>query len=254
MDTRELRQGGALWKAARMALCDITASELVEILGVLTWRPRKDIYLKLAMGQPKEHSHETRMRMAWGTRCEAGIRDAAIACFFSPYFGYDKASQTGLHIRSTLTGNLVLGASPDGLLGRDALLEIKASCPKPGMADETDVVMAVPYYDVPQCLAQMFVCGRNELYYVRHNGICRMAVFRLEFDQATWEYIEKVVNAFFVDHVRPRKPPGRNMDRMRTVKVLQDYVVKHTEPMGDFDYRPEVSFEQHWAEASNSEQ
>jgi len=117
------------WHAARLGR--ITASRIADVMaktktGYSTSRANymTELLLERLTGKPTEHF--TSSAMQWGVDTEPQARTA-----YEFYIGVDVV-ETGFHIHPTIAQ---AGASPDGLVGDDGLVEIK--CPNSSTHLET---------------------------------------------------------------------------------------------------------------------
>jgi len=153
MDYKNIEQGTDAWKAIRLG--KVTASRVKDILaktktGVSASRANylSDLVVERRTGMPANDFKNEYMQ--WGTETEPKAREA-----------YELA-----------TGELVTeiafvdhpeipmaGASPDGLVGTDGLIEIK--CPSTKTHIETLMDDKVPNQYIPQMQWQMACTGRK---------------------------------------------------------------------------------------------
>lgn len=91
----------------------------------------------------------------------------------------------------------LLGYSPDGLVGDDGLIEIKAPRPKGHL--RSILRDEVPSYYMAQLQAGLFVSGREWIDYVSYSGGMPMFVKRVEPDQRWFDAIKAAVVAFEKD-------------------------------------------------------
>lgn len=146
-----MEQRSEEWFAARIG--KITASSVAAILGIDKNRDREDVMRDMVRehhGYPREF--QGNIATQWGVTHEA----EAIADF-QWTMGIDVVS-TGFWVHPVETW---LGASPDGLIGDDEILEVK--CPFGIRNDAEPVFKTVrdqPHYEA-QMQIQMFVTGRK---------------------------------------------------------------------------------------------
>lgn len=131
------------WLTARER--KITASLAAACLGLDPYRSAKAAWREIT-GQKTDaerDEYRTNRHMQWGVQFEAAARNdyEAITGNF--------VEETGFWVHPTLPW---LGASPDGLIGHDGLVEVK--CP-------TDAPGRVPINHRIQCLIQLAVTGRQ---------------------------------------------------------------------------------------------
>lgn len=146
-------QGDAEWIAARLG--KVTASRVADILAKTRtgWGSSRANYMgelicERLTGRPAEKF--TNGPMQWGSEKEAEARDAYA-------WRMDTAvEQVGFvqHSRIPMTG-----ASPDGLIGHDGMVEIKA----PNSATHIDVLLSgkIPEKYITQMMWQMSCCERQ---------------------------------------------------------------------------------------------
>ena len=134
----------------------------------------------------------TNAAMAWGTETEPQARAAY-------EFLTDRAvTETGFVLHPTLAD---FGASPDGLVGDDGLLEIK--CPNTATHIETLLNEAVPGKYITQMQAQMACTGRAWCDFVsfdpRLPGDLQLWVKRVDRDAAFITEMESEIRAFLTE-------------------------------------------------------
>lgn len=181
-------QGSDGWKAERAGR--ITASVAAGCLGLHPHMSRQEAYRRVV----GEHVDVDNPFMIYGREQEPRARDA-----------YEV--ETGLFV--DVTGFHVhplhpwLGASPDGLIGTDGLLEIKCSGKLP---------TTVPVYHRIQCLVQLAVTGRAWCDYCCWvNG--ETFIQRIH-PQGIAGLVRKL-ERFYHDHVLTHTPPPRRKPRRR---------------------------------------
>lgn len=132
----ELKQGSPEWFEAREGR--ITGSRVGAILGVSPYKTKQATLRDMVAEALGERDDFDNPAMKWGRDNE----DKARHIYEFLYIGIDKVEQTGFW-----THHKFLGASPDGLVGDDGLVEIK--CPY-GLRDEPhphfDSVDDLPHY------------------------------------------------------------------------------------------------------------
>jgi hypothetical protein len=93
------------------------------------------------------------------------------------------------------------GASPDGIIGQDGLIEIK--CPQTSTHIETLLGKAVPGRYVAQMQWQLACTGRQWCDFVSYDprlpGHLQLAVYRMERDPAHIEDLNRAVGEFLAE-------------------------------------------------------
>lgn len=188
-DTRLLEQGTDEWKAARLGC--VTASNITEVLskgvGRETYK-RKLVAERLTMQAGESFSNAA---MEWGTAQEPFAR---IAYEVSSGTFVDK---TGFHLHDTIAW---LGASPDGLIGEDGLIEIK--CPNTATHLEYwfDGEAPAKYHKQIQC--QLWVTKRSWCDFVSYDprlDINKLFVVRVERDNKLIDKMQSEANVFLAE-------------------------------------------------------
>jgi putative phage-type endonuclease len=154
MKTVEVQQGTAEWKAARAGM--ITASRICDVIAKIKSgeaASRRDYKAQLVVerltGLPAEDGY-TNAAMQWGNEQEPFAR---AAYEFKYGVMVDQVGFVGHPIVVTA------GASPDGLVNEDGLVEIK--CPKTATHLQYILDGRVPAQYVPQMQWQMECTGRD---------------------------------------------------------------------------------------------
>jgi len=185
VNTIEVKQGSPEWLALRAG--KITASRLADVMSVIKSgeaASRKDYRAQIAVetltGLPME-SGFCSAEMAWGVVNEKFARAA-----------YEVATdqfvdQVGFALHPLIER---AGASPDGLVGVDGLLEIK--CPKSSTHLDYIVANEVPEKYKLQMLWQMDCCTRQWCDFV-------------SFDPRMPEHLQLFVKRFEIDNERIAK-------------------------------------------------
>lgn len=131
----------------------------------------------------------TNAAMAWGTETEPQARAAYEFLTDNPVV------ETGFVLHPALAD---FGASPDGLVGADGLVEIK--CPNSATHIDTLLTETVPGKYITQMQAQMACTGRSWCDFVsfdpRLNGDLQMWVKRVHRDEAFIADMESEIAAF----------------------------------------------------------
>ena len=152
MNTHEVTQGSEAWFAQRLG--KVTASRLADVMakvksGEAASRAtyRAELVAERLTGKAAEGF--TNAAMKWGTECEPLARAA-----YEAEYGL-LVAETGMvtHPRISMSG-----ASPDGLVSIDGLIEIK--CPETKAHIDTILNGEAPAKYVPQMQWQMACTGR----------------------------------------------------------------------------------------------
>jgi putative phage-type endonuclease len=185
-------QRTAEWFAARLGKA--TASKIADIIATTKSGPsasRKNYAAQLVAerltGVPAETF--TNGAMQWGTDTEAEARDAY------RQHTLNEVKECGFIDHPTIA---MSGASPDGLIGDDGLLELK--CPNTATHIETLLGKAVPSKYVTQMMWQMACTGRQwcdfASYDPRLPQSMRLFVIKLHRDDAMIAELEQAVVKF----------------------------------------------------------
>ena len=196
MKILEIAQGTPEWLAARAGR--VTASRIPDVMAKIktgeaaTRRDyRAQIIAEILTGQPQGDTF-TNEAMRWGTEQEPFARAA-----------YEMASgfmvdQVGFVIHPTIDR---AGASPDGIVDMDGLVEIK--CPKTATHIQYRLDKAVPTQYQPQMLWQMACTGAAWCDFVsfdpRLPDDLQLFVVRFNRDQARIDAMEAEVIAFLAE-------------------------------------------------------
>ena len=175
-----LLQGTPEWLQARCGR--VTASRVGDVIARTKtgWAAARATYMGQLLaerltGQPQEAFVTPAMR--WGSECE----DQARAAY--EYWTDQDVASVGFVSHPTIT---MSGASPDGLVGDDGLLEIK--CPTTVTHIDTLVGDEVPLKHVPQIQWQLACAGRAWCDFVcfdpRMPESLRIFIRRVERDEA----------------------------------------------------------------------
>ncbi len=140
------------WFAARMG--KVTASRMADVMartksgyGAGRANYMAELICERLTGASAERF--TNAAMQWGTDVEPQARAAY------EFLTDATVSETGFHLHPAICD---LGASPDGLVGNDGLLEIK--CPNTGTHLDTLIGETIPQKYVLQMHTQMLCTGR----------------------------------------------------------------------------------------------
>lgn len=149
----EIVQGTEAWHAARLG--KVTASRVADMMARTKTGPsasrknyRAELVLERLTGQRLDGY--TNAAMQWGTETEPQARAAY------EFLTDRTVAEIGFVVHPTIAD---LGASPDGLVGDDGLLEIK--CPNPATHLELIETGAIPDKYIKQMQTQMACTGRN---------------------------------------------------------------------------------------------
>jgi putative phage-type endonuclease len=191
----ECEQGTQAWVAARLGR--VTASRVADVVaktksgyGASRQNYMAELIAERLTGVPAEKY--TNAAMAWGTEKEPDARAAyeLIADVEVVQVGFVE------HPRIAMAG-----ASPDGLIGEDGLLEIK--CPNTSTHIDTLLSGAVPGKYVTQMLWQMSCTGRAYGDFVSYDprlpGSMSLFVRRVDRDDARIAELEGEVSAFLAE-------------------------------------------------------
>jgi putative phage-type endonuclease len=148
-----IEQGSAEWFSARLGCA--TASRIVDIMAKTKTGPSasRTSYAAQLVAERLTGNVEpsfSNAAMAWGTATEPQARNA-----YSYWHDVD-VSEVGFILHPTIAQS---GASPDGLIGLDGLLEIKA----PNTSTHVDTLLrgTVPAKYMPQLQWQLSCTGRQ---------------------------------------------------------------------------------------------
>jgi len=141
------------WFAARLG--KVTASRVADVIaktktGPSASRENYSTQLVLERLTNKQAESYTNAAMQWGTETEPMARQA-----YELKRGLF-VNETGFVDHPTIE---MSGASPDGLVGMDGLIEVK--CPNSATHMETMLTQKVPAKYIPQMMWQMACTGRN---------------------------------------------------------------------------------------------
>jgi len=208
------------WFAARTG--KITASSVGAILGIDPNRNREDVMRDMVReyhGVPREF--QGNIATQWGVIHEVEAREE-----FQYGMGVE-VIPTGLWVHPVETW---LGASPDGLVGDDALIEIK--CPfgirllaEPAFKSATDQ----PHY-MAQMQIQMFVTGRKSCHFYQwtpHGHLWQ----NVEYDQSAIDDILPKLREFYDRYLHEvqanpeiyLEPKRKVIDTPRAIQLVAEY-------------------------------
>lgn len=193
-------QGGILWDAARAA-CAWTATKPASWLGVHPYDSRAEGW-RQCKGLSKRDPNA--WPLVYGRAMEPLIREQVLTRLKEEKIMLEKFEETGLWI-SEICG-LTYGASPDGLIDDDMVLEIKASIP-PQNGQYKEPVDRIPNQDVVQIHYQMATTQRPETIYARYNGVDKISVLEADFSGDLFELFLKGTVEFYRTYVATGKEP-----------------------------------------------
>ncbi len=191
-----IEQGSDAWRMQRCA--KITASRVADIIartksGYSASRANylAEIVAEMLTGVPQE-SGFTNAAMQWGTATEPQARAAV-------EFVHDVTVELAAFVdHPTIPGS---GASPDGLIGTDGLLEIK--CPTTATHIDTLLSKSIPGKYMTQMQWQMACTARTYCLFAsfdpRLPANMQLFVHRVNRDDAMIVSLEKEVRAFIAE-------------------------------------------------------
>lgn len=191
----EIVQGSEEWFAARLG--KVTASRVADIIaktktGYSTSRTNYAAQLVAERLTGVVQESYTNAAMQWGTDQEP---DARVAYEF---LTSSNVAEVGFVIHPTIT---MSGASPDGLVGKDGLVEIK--CPNTATHIETLLGAAVPAKYEAQMRWQLACTGRKWCDFVSYDPRLPedMQIFiqRMDRDDAKIAALEDEVRSFLFE-------------------------------------------------------
>lgn len=188
----QLQQGSAEWKAARCGL--VTASRISDLMAKTKtgWGASRANYMaelvaERLTGTPADRF--TNAAMQWGTDHEGEARE-----LYSFMVGVEVA-EVGFVPHPSIP---MTGASPDGLVGDDGLVEIK--CPNTATHIDTLLGGSVPAKYALQMQWQMECTGRLWCDFVSYDprmpAVMQLFIRRLQRDDAALNSIRTAVTAF----------------------------------------------------------
>ncbi len=162
----QMEQRSEAWFKARCGI--VTASTVGKLITPRTIKPASNdesrgLIQTLAAERVTGHVEETpTTRDMWrGIDSEPYARD-----LYAEHFADQPVTEVGFMVRNF--GGFSIGYSPDGLVGDDGLIEIKAPRQKGHL--NTILAGAVPLYYMAQVQAGLLVSGREWLDYVSYCG------------------------------------------------------------------------------------
>ena len=198
--TEQLQQGTAEWLAARCG--KVTASRVADVVARTKtgWSASRvnyaaELIAERLTGEPAPGF--TSAAMQWGIDQEALAREAYI------FLTGETVTETGFVRHPTIVQS---GASPDGLVGSDGLVEIK--CPNTATHIDTLIAQVVPQKYMTQMLWQMACTGRQWCDFVsfdpRLPDHLQLFVRRVERNEETIRMLEQEVICFIAEEVDRR--------------------------------------------------
>ena len=194
-DLTTLVQGSQEWLHARLG--KVTASRVADIVartktGFSASRAtyRAQLVCERLTGLPQDSFSSP--AMDWGREQEANARAA---------YEFETSRTVDLVGFVQHPSYSMAGASPDGLIGQDGLIEIK--CPQTSTHIETLLGKAVPGRYVAQMQWQMACTGRQWCDFVSYDprlpGPLQLAIYRMERDPAHIEDLNRAVGEFLAE-------------------------------------------------------
>lgn len=185
----EMDQGSEAWHDARRGIvtASVVGKLLTPTLKVADNDTSRGITATLAAERVAGFTEDTAMTrdMTRGAWSEPYARD-----LYSGY--YQQAVEVGFMVREE--DGWTLGYSPDGLVGDDGLIEIKAPRSKTHML--TAISDEVPPHYMAQCQAGLLVSGRKWLDFVSYVGGMHIYIKRVTPDPDWFAAIEQACQAF----------------------------------------------------------
>lgn len=181
----DCKQGGSAWLKARLGIP--TASSFDSILTPKTWKPSSQAtgYLHRLLAEwitGVPGGVEVTGFMDRGTRLEPAAR---------AWYSYERGVEVQ-EVGVVLRDDRMVGASPDGLVGKDGLLEIK--CPS-AAGHVSNLLHGLDGYEC-QVHGQLWLTDRQWCDRVSFNPDMPPVVVRYERDEAMIEALEEHVGAF----------------------------------------------------------
>ena len=180
------------WFAARLG--KVTASRVADVIaktktGPSASRENYSTQLVLERLTNKQADSYTNAAMQWGTETEPMARQA-----YELKRGLF-VNETGFVDHPTIE---MSGASPDGLVGTDGLIEVK--CPNSATHMETMLTQKVPAKYIPQMMWQMACTGRNWCDFVSYDPRfpenLQIFIERVEYDPTYVRMLELEITQF----------------------------------------------------------
>lgn len=193
----DIPQGSYGWQKLRLGL--ISASRFKDVLtdpkskadrelGTLSETAKAYMNTLIAEILTEEQEEISGKALEWGTEHEDAAR------WEYEFDHSQKVEQVGICIHESR----MYGASPDGLIGDDGMIEIK--CPFNSKNHISTVINGMPREHMPQIQGNLLVNGRQWCDFIsfdpRIDGEHRLYVERIHRDQEYIERLEKKLNAF----------------------------------------------------------
>ncbi|WP_262027111.1 lambda exonuclease family protein [Microvirga sp. Mcv34] len=191
----EILQGTPEWFAARLG--KVTASRVADVIAKTKtgWGASRANYMAELVAERLTGASADKFSnaaMQWGTEQEPEARAA-----YEFRVGVDVV-QVGFVPHPSI---LMSGASPDGLIGEDGLVEIK--CPNTATHIDTLISQTIPGKYVTQMLWQMACTGRQWCDFISYDPrlppSMRLFTKRLERDEPRIKELEKDVSEFLAE-------------------------------------------------------
>lgn len=186
----DVEQGTEEWLALRRGF--VTASVVGQLITPKTVKPANNDYSRALTAALVAERITGYTEPVWvsadmerGTLSEPYARD-----IYAEH--YAPVTETGFMVREF--GEFKLGYSPDGLVGDDGLIEIKAPRQKTHLA--TILADEVPLEYMAQCQAGLLVSGRKWLDFISYCGGMPLFVKRVLPDERWQEAIELALTIF----------------------------------------------------------
>jgi len=174
-DVTDVQQGSEEWKTLRLG--KITASRVSQVMG----KSRQNFLAIITAERiSKQAESFTNAAMQWGIDTEPFAREA-----YEARNGV-KVVQVGFCLHPTIKD---AGASPDGLVGDDGLIEIK--CPNTSTHVGTLIDQKAPTKYIPQIQFQLACTGRQWCDFVSFDPRIEQSFFQIRVERDS-EYIEKM--------------------------------------------------------------
>lgn len=188
----EIEQRTVEWFQARLGKA--TASKFNDIMKgsrLAGWKNyRADLTSERLTGLPANDGY-TSGPMQWG------IDNEPLARLMYELVSGNEVEECGFFQHATLEA----GASPDGLIGTDGILEIK--CPNTATHIETLRRRQIPSQYFAQVQGQMWMTGRKWADFVsfdpRLPANARIIIIRVERDEAYIKQLEQTVGSFLIE-------------------------------------------------------
>ncbi len=183
--THTMEQGSDEWQAIRLG--KVTASKFADAMaggtGVTKYKLMDALLGELESGSPEPRYVDKNME--WGTETEPLARQE-----YEDTYGV-KVKQVGF-----VQLNEFVGVSPDGLIGKNGLLEVK--CPKLSTHIKYRRENKLPTAYKKQVQGQLWVTGYEWCDFVSYNPLSTQPLFRIRVkrDEKLIKEIEDGVNVF----------------------------------------------------------